>query len=88
MFLSSLTGVKVWKGRGDSLALPVSRPVDTELAAASIVQQALVLVLALPARAVQHEAGLTGTLETAGNIETPPSFTGTGQALQHSTVIS
>ena len=68
---------------GDSLALPVSRPVDTELTAASVVQQTLVLVLALPACAVQLEAWLAGTLETAGDIETPPSFTGTGQALQH-----
>ena len=72
----------------DSLALPVSRHVDTELTAASVLQLTLVLVLALPPGAVQQEAGLAGTLETAGNIETPSSFTGAGQTLIHGTVIN
>ena len=82
MFLSSLTGVKVWKGRGDSLALPVSRGVEAELAAASVVQFTLVLVLAQPPGAVQQEARVAGALETAGHIQTPPALTGARLALQ------
>ena len=83
MFVSSLTGLIVWKGRGDSLALPVSRGVQAELAAASVVQPTLVLVLALAARAVQLEARVTGALETTRHIQTPPALTGDGQALQY-----
>ena len=83
MFVSSLTGLIVWKGRGDSLALPVSRGVQAELAAASVVQPTLVLVLALAARAVQLEARVTGALETTRHIQTPSTITGVGVALQY-----
>ena len=81
----------------------MSGRVDTELTAASVLHPALVLVLAHLAGAVQHEALqqrgdrgeshhkphlLTRTPETAGDIGTPPSHTGTGQALTNRAIFT